>query len=532
MALKQYTIAEVAKHNKESDAWIVVHEKVYDITNFMDGHPGGRRILLQVAGQDATKQFVQFHNLNAIPVLAKYKKLIVGELKGATPASQEDPEAATFGSMVAFADPAWYQSWSSPYYNPSHRRLRAWARQLVETELMPHCFEWDTAAQVPRSVTRKFGEVGYLAGMSGMFPWPSEFAPCPPPCGIKPDEWDVFHELVLTDELSRIGAHGVNEAISLGPSIALPPVLLFGSPAMKKKVVPGVLSGQKGIALAITEPYAGSDVAGITTTAVKSDDGSHYILNGEKKWITNGLWAEFFVIACRTGGAGMGGISLFLLERDGGVLGADSTDGFASRPIKVQGMLGSGTAYLTMENVRVPAENMIGQLNNGFKCVMANFNHERFILSTNALRYARVCFEDAFKWTQVRRTFGQKLFDHGVIRNKLGHMARQIEATQAWLEYIVYQMSVIKDKNEAMARLGGPTALLKVQCTQTFEYCAREATQILGGVGYTKGGQGERVERLYREVRGIAIPGGSEEIMLDLGMRQAAKTNELRKAKL
>ncbi|KAI8809547.1 putative acyl-CoA dehydrogenase [Cladochytrium replicatum] len=529
---KQYSLSEVAKHNKENDAWIVVHNKVYNITNFLEGHPGGKRILLQVAGQDATKQFVQFHNLNAITVLKKYTKLVVGELEGAQTTSEEDPAAANFGSMISFADPSWYQGWATPYYKESHRRLRAWARKIVEAELMPYCTEWDIAGQVPLSVSRRLGELGFLSGMTGSPQWPSEYAPCPPPCGIRPEEWDAFHEQVLGDELARMGSGGANNALTTGPSIALPAVLNYGSPSMKKKVVADVLAGKKAIALAITEPQAGSDVAGIQTTATKSDDGTYYILNGEKKWISNGTWSDYFVVAARTGGPGMGGITLFLLERDGGVLGPSSAEGFASRPVKCQGLGGSGTSYLTIENVRVPTENIIGKLNNGFKCIMSNFNHERLGICTTAIRFARVCFEDAYKWSQVRRTFGQRLFDHGVIRNKLGHMARQIEATQTWLDFILYQLTMIKDPQEAMTKLGGPLALLKAQCTVTLDYCAREATQILGGVGYTRGGQGERVERIYRDVRGYAIPGGSEEIMLDLGIRQAAKINQLVGAKL
>jgi len=143
-------------------------------------------------------------------------------------------------------------------------------------------------------------------------------------------------------------------------------------------------------------------------------------------------------------------------------------------------------------------------------------------------RFSRVCLEEALRFANKRKTFGKTLIQHPVIRWKIAEMARLTEATHAWLEQITYQMNTM-GKMEASLKLGGHTALLKVQCTKVFEYCAREAAQVFGGLGYTRGGQGEKVERLNREVRAMAVPGGSEEIMLDLGVRQASKLAQMAK---
>lgn len=148
---------------------------------------------------------------------------------------------------------------------------------------------------------------------------------------------------------------------------------------------------------------------------------------------------------------------------------------------------------------------------------MNNFNHERFTLAVSSNRYARVCLEEAIKYAKVRKTFGKRLVDHPVIRLKIAEMIRQIESTHALLEQICYQMKCgIPDE-----KIGGIVAMAKVQATKTFEFCAREASQILGGASCIRGGPGEKIERLYREVRTNAIGGGSEEILLDLGVRRA-----------
>lgn len=197
----------------------------------------------------------------------------------------------------------------------------------------------------------------------------------------------------------------------------------------------------------------------------------------------------------------MNGISVLLIERSFG--------GVSTRRMDCQGVWSSGTTYITFEDVKVPVENLIGKENQGFKVIMTNFNHERIGIIIQAVRFARVCYEESVKYANKRRTFGQKLINHAVIRMKLAHMARQIEASYSWLESLIFQCQKMND-TEAMLKLGGAIAGCKAQATTTFEFCAREASQIFGGLSYSRGGQGAKVERLYRDVRAYAIPGGSE----------------------
>jgi len=202
--------------------------------------------------------------------------------------------------------------------------------------------------------------------------------------------------------------------------------------------------------------------------------------------------------------------------------------GLTTRKMKCSGVWSSGTTYITFEDVKVPKGNLLGKENSGFKYIMENFNHERFSICAMTNRFSRVCLEESLKFANKRKTFGKTLVQHPVIRFKLAEMSRLIEATHSWLEWVTYQMHTMS-KTEANLKLGGHTALLKVQCTKVFEYCARESAQVFGGLGYTRGGQGEKVERLNREVRAMAVPGGSEEVMLDLGIRQASKLAEMAK---
>jgi alkylation response protein AidB-like acyl-CoA dehydrogenase/predicted heme/steroid binding protein len=513
---KTFTKEDVAKHNTAEDCWIIVHNKVYDVTKFLSEHPGGKKVLVNVAGKDATKQFDQFHKGD---ILTKYgPPLLIGEIGAAQETKQASTATGrTFGDMVPYGDPNWYQNWHSAYYNESHKKFRAAVRAFVDKEITPFCHEWDENKKMPQDIYRRLYEAGILPGTVGMVPWPVDYVGSNIAGGVKPEEWDTFHEYILLDEMCRCGSGGVIWGLFGGLAIGLPPVLHFGSKYLRDKVAGPCMRGEKTICLAITEPYAGSDVAGLRTEAKKTADGKHYILNGEKKWITNGIFSDFFTVAVRTGGPGMGGVSLLLVERN--------MPGVTCRQMKCTGVWPSGTTYITFEDVKVPVENLVGKENEGFKYIMSNFNHERWGIVVHATRFSRICVEESFAYAHKRKAFGKRLIDQPVIRYKLAQMTRHVEATQSWLEAVTYQMTKMSHKEQA-ANLAGPIALLKAQATQTFEYCAREACQIFGGLAYTRGGQGEKVERLSREVRAYSIPGGSEEIMLDLGMRQAMKQYE------
>lgn len=191
-----------------------------------------------------------------------------------------------------------------------------------------------------------------------------------PPC-LEGADLDTFHELIVVDEMARGGSCGLMMGLSGGIALGLPPVLRFGTEEMKIRVVPECLSGDKIICLTITEPTAGSDVANLQTTAELSRDGRHYIVNGEKKWITNGCWADYFTTAVRTGGPGAKGISMLLIER---------VEGVSTRRMDCSGAWCSGTTYVTFEDVMVPVENIIGREGKGFQQIMSNFNHERSVL--------------------------------------------------------------------------------------------------------------------------------------------------------
>lgn len=429
-----------------------------------------------------------------------------------TPIRQFKPSA----SLIPSADPPYFNAgFNTPYFNDTHLALRNEIREFVNEFITPYVDEWDEKGEIDPQLYREFGKRGYLCAMAGQHKWPSEYTDIRIK-SVPPEKFDFFHEAIIMDEISRSGSGGVVWFLVGGFNISVPAIFNYAPEELKKRVLPAILSGEKRSCLAITEPDAGSDVANLRTEAVKSADGKYYTVTGTKKWITNGIFSDYFVTAVRTGKQGMGGISMLFIERN---------DDVSTRKIIVQGMRGSGTTLLNFEDVKVPAENLLYKENQGFKCVVTNFNHERLGITWQVVGNCRVLIEEVFKWGYQRETFGQKLIDHPVIRNKVGVMIGKVEALQAYLCDLSFQYKTMSEK-QAQVALGGPIASLKAFSTQVLEYCAREATQIFGGLGYTRGGKGGKVERIYREVRAYAIPGGSEEIMIDLGVRQSIKAQQ------
>ncbi|MEM8564032.1 MAG: acyl-CoA dehydrogenase family protein [Pseudomonadota bacterium] len=377
---------------------------------------------------------------------------------------------------------------SNPNLRPEHEEWRSQLRRFIDTEIMPYADDWDEAGHMPIELWPKAAEVGLL-GMG----YPEEFG------GIS-EGIDHWHTWIVNEELARVGVGGIASTLMVH-GIGLPPVINWGSQHLKQMVAPPVLAGEKHISLGITEPGAGSDVAQLTTTAVR--DGDDYVVNGSKTYITGGMRANWVSTAVRTGGPGAKGVSMLLIPTD--------AQGFSRTALdKKQGWWASDTATLYFDDVRVPVSNLIGEENQGFLVIMTNFNGERMAMAALMEAFGRVCLEEAVNWARERNTFGKRLADHQVIRHKIAQMKQKLNATQAYIRACYESM-------EAGNPDPGDIALLKVQASETMEFCAREAMQILGGIGYMRG---NRVERIYREVRVNAIGGGSEEIMRDLASRQ------------
>lgn len=375
----------------------------------------------------------------------------------------------------------------NPDLTPEHESWRTQVRRFVDEEIAPNVDEWDEQGCIPGSIIPRMAEMGIV-----QLGYPEAYG------GIS-EGIDQYHVNILHEELSRTGMGSLSP--ELIHSIGLPPVLNFGSDALKQMVAVPVLAGEKRVSLGITEPGGGSDVANLKTKAVR--DGDHYVVSGSKTFITGGMRADWVSTAVRTGDDGAGGVSMLLIPMD--------LSGVTRTPLdRKMGWWASDTATLYFDQVRVPVENLIGAEGGGFRVIMNNFNSERLGMANSMEAFSRVCIEEAITWAQERKTFGKRLADHQVIRHKIAEMVRQNMATQTLLMHCT--RGFIEKKPRPV-----DIALLKVQASRTLEFCAREALQILGGAGFLRG---NRVERIYREVRVNAIGGGSEEIMLDLAARQ------------
>ena len=366
--------------------------------------------------------------------------------------------------------------------------FRASVRRFVEREITPNVAAWDEAGSFPRELYGKAAAAGLL-GLG----YPEHLGGTPAP---------VAWRLIVSDEVARAGSGGLLASL-FSLSIGLPPIVLHGSEALQRRIVPDVLAGSKIAALAITEPGGGSDVARLACKARR--DGDEWVIDGEKAFITSGLRADWLTVAVRTGGPGASGISLIAVPGD--------APGLERSLLAKMGWWCSDTARLSFSGCRVPADHLIGAENEGFRVVMDNFNGERILMAASACAFATVCYDEALAWTRQRQTFGRPLVEHQVVRHKLVDMRMRLFATRAWIDSLVARYDAGPLDGEAVAEL----CLLKNQATQTMQFCADQAVQLLGAMGYMRG---TKSERIYREVKVMMIGGGSEEIMKELAARQ------------
>jgi acyl-CoA dehydrogenase len=368
--------------------------------------------------------------------------------------------------------------------------VRESVKRFAQCEIAPHVGQWDDAGEFPRALYRQAAELGLLA------------LGYPESLGGTPASWRLRNAMTLA--LCRHGGSGGVLASLFSHNIGLPPVLAHGSAALQQAVIPPVLRGEKIAALAITEPGGGSDVAALRTTARR--EGGDYIIDGEKVFITSGMRADFITVAVRIGeGKGASGISMMLVPGD--------SPGLSRTRLDKMGWWCSDTAHLRFDGVRVPAGHLLGEEGGGFKIIMGNFNGERMAMSAAALGFAQACYDEALDWARQRKAFGSALVDKQVIRHKLVDMQMRIASTQAWVDAVADRA----DGGDTGADWVAHVCMLKNHATQTMQFCADQAVQILGGMGFMRGTQSERI---YREVKVMMIGGGAEEIMKDLAARQ------------
>ncbi|KAG9240015.1 acyl-CoA dehydrogenase-like protein [Calycina marina] len=428
---------------------------------------------------------------------------------------------------IPFSEPPWLMGLPSAYYNESHKKWQKTCRALVDKLLMPEGGEWEKAGDVPTDLYQKFVSANFLIpNLSAPLPvkWLHKLGIHELPGGLKVEDFDYLHTLIYVDEMARTGSLGPSGAVTTGLAFGLPPILKFGDQQLQERFVPDLITGRKRICIAITEPEAGSDVSNIVTTATKSECGKYFIVNGTKKWITNGLWSDYASMAVRTGGPGPSGLSMLVVP-------LLDTPGVTMRRIKVGGQTAAGTTFMELDNVCVPIANLIGLEGHGMKYVMQNFNHERLTISISVNRISRVAIAAVFAYCLKREAFGKTLMEQPVVRHRLAKCGAELEAHWAWIEQFTYCMTKLSEE-EANKELGGLTALAKAQAGRVVEICASTAVLLFGGNGYTRSGMGEIAERIYREVPGARIPGGSEDVMLDLAIRQLVKNFQRKKKEL
>ena len=372
-----------------------------------------------------------------------------------------------------------------PPFTAEHEALRETISRWVETEIAPNIDEWEAAREFPRELYARAGELGFLG-----LKYPEK---------LGGQGGDYVHDAVWAEELAAAGASGgVGAGLGAHTGIATPPIFRFGTPDQHERFLRPAIRGERICALGITEPGAGSDVASIRTFARSVDGG--YVVNGSKTFITNGVRADYLVCACKTTeGGGHQGISFLILERE--MPGYEVT-----RKLEKMGWHSSDTGELTFTDVEVPAENLLGEENQGFYLIMQNFAWERLLMALGAVGAMRRLLEVAIDYAGERDAFGRPIGKFQAIRHKIAELGVKAEVGRA-LAYHALRTYVAGD--DAIADVVKAKLYTQRACVEVADECV----QILGGYGYMRE---YGVERALRDARLGPIGGGTDEVMKEI----------------
>lgn len=371
----------------------------------------------------------------------------------------------------------------SPYFNEDHVLFRQSVRDFVDRDVKPHIVEWEKQEQIPRAVWKRMGELGFL-GINYSEQYGGSAA-------------DFFYTVAFVEELARCGAAGLPAAVSVHQYMATAHIAEAGTEELKEKYLKPAISGDMIAALAISEPHAGSNVAGIKTRAVR--EGDHYIINGSKTFITNGFYADFVTTAVVTDPeAGIGGISLIVIDKN--------TAGFSANKLRKMGWHSSDTGELFFENVKVPVANLVGQEGRGFYYIMDSFQLERLVGAIMAVGGCEDTLETTLRYMKEREAFGRPIAKFQALRHRIADLAAEVES----LKQFVHHTAWLHNEGEFAVK---QCSMAKLLAAELGKKVADECLQMFGGYGYM---QDFPIERMYRDARVGTIVGGTSEIMREI----------------
>ena len=377
---------------------------------------------------------------------------------------------------------------TTPYFTEEHEMLRSTIRRFIADRVLPHADQWEEDGFTPREILREMGELGLL--------------------GIRYDsrhggsELDTLATVVLAEELGRSGYGGFAVTVLVHTDMASPHLFHGGTPEQLDRYMPDIIAGRKIAAVAMTEANAGSDLAGMRTTAVRDGvgDDAAWVLNGSKMFITNGVHGDVYFVAAKTGGQPGRNrmVSMFIVDK--------GTPGFTvARPLKKTGWLSSDTAELVFENCRIPAANLLGEEHKGFYALMKNLQNERIVLGAQSMGEASRAIELAMEWVTQRNAFGSALWDKQTIRQRLAWRASQVEAAKA----LVYNTAWRDAQGQSVTK---EVSMIKALCGTLVNEVMYDCVQFHGGMGFIRE---TAIERMSRDARVQAIGGGATEVMLE-----------------
>jgi len=372
---------------------------------------------------------------------------------------------------------------TSPFFTPEHELFRTSVRRFVEERVMPIAADWEEAGAVPREILTEMGALGFLG-----IRFPEQYGG---------SALDTLATVVLAEELGRSTFGGFAITVLVHTDMASPHLANAGTEDQLRRYLPDLIAGRRIAAVAMTEADAGSDLAGMRSTARRTADG--WVLNGSKMFITNGVHGDVYFVAARTGPPGRGReISMFIVEK--------GMPGFrVARPLRKQGWLSSDTAELIFEDCALPAEALLGEEHRGFTALVRNLQNERIVLAAQSLGEASKAIELALTWTRQRVAFGQPLWDNAAIRQRLAWRASQVESLRSF----VYLTAWRDARGENVVR---EVSMLKAMAGTVVNEVIYDCLQFHGGAGYIRE---TAIERMARDARVQAIGGGATEVMLE-----------------